>query len=44
MDTLKIIEKTNPDLILMDIILKGDLNGIETVKIIMNYMIFPISI
>jgi two-component system, response regulator PdtaR len=32
--TLKIIEETNPDLILMDIILKGDLDGIETVKII----------
>jgi CheY-like chemotaxis protein len=33
-DAIKITEETKPDLILMDIILKGDLDGIETVQII----------
>ncbi len=33
-DALKITEETTPDLILMDIILKGDLDGIETMQII----------
>ena len=33
-DAIKIIEETKPDIILMDIILKGDLDGIETVQII----------
>ncbi len=33
-DALKMINKTNPDIILMDIVLKGELNGIETARLI----------
>ncbi|MEO8512569.1 MAG: PAS domain S-box protein [Ignavibacteria bacterium] len=33
-DALKLINKTNPDIILMDIILKGELDGIETARLI----------
>ncbi len=33
-DALRMINKTNPDIILMDIILKGELDGIETARLI----------
>jgi len=33
-DAIKVTEETKPDIILMDIILKGDLDGIETIQII----------
>jgi PAS domain S-box-containing protein len=33
-DALKVIEKANPDIILMDISLKGELDGIETARLL----------
>jgi two-component system, response regulator PdtaR len=39
---IKKCKETNPDLILMDIILKGDIDGIETVKQIQTFQNIPI--
>lgn len=39
---LPFLEKQNPDIILMDIVLKGELNGIETVKLIQKKHDIPI--
>ena len=41
-DALKKLEKSSPDLILMDIMLKGELNGIETSTIINKKYDIPI--
>jgi len=41
-DAIKKIGKTNPDLILMDITLKGELDGIETVEIIKKQFDIPV--
>jgi CheY-like chemotaxis protein len=40
-DALKITGETNPDLILMDIMLKGELDGIETAQTIRNLYNIP---
>jgi CheY-like chemotaxis protein len=40
-DALKITGETNPDLILMDIMLKGELDGIETAQTIRNIYNIP---
>ncbi len=41
-NAIKLTEETNPDLILMDIQLKGDLDGIETAQIIKDKYNTPI--
>lgn len=41
-DTIEKVNETEPDLILMDIILKGELNGIETAKQIQKTHSIPI--
>lgn len=41
-DAIKKIGETNPDLILMDITLKGELDGIETAEIIKKQFDFPV--
>ena len=33
-EAIKLLDKTNPDIILMDITLKGELDGIETARLI----------
>jgi CheY-like chemotaxis protein len=40
-DALKITGETNPDLILMDIMLKGELDGIDTAQTIRNVYNIP---
>ncbi len=39
---LKLIEETSPDLILMDIMLEGDMDGIDTAAKINKYHSIPI--
>jgi PAS domain S-box-containing protein len=39
---LEILKTGNPDLILMDIVLEGELNGVETTKIINEKYIIPV--
>ncbi len=41
-DTLEKIDKYNPDLVLMDIALKGEINGIECARIIKNQFNIPV--
>ncbi|PKL67417.1 MAG: hypothetical protein CVV28_06015 [Methanobacteriales archaeon HGW-Methanobacteriales-1] len=41
-DAIKIVNETNPDLILMDIVLKGEIDGIETVTEIKKNHDIPI--
>lgn len=41
-DAIEQIEKRKPDIILMDIVLKGDLNGIETAQIIKDKFEIPV--
>ncbi len=41
-DAIRITELEKPDLVLMDITLKGNLDGIETAKIIMSRFKIPI--
>ena len=41
-DALRTIEETRPDLILMDIMIEGDLDGIETAEIIRKSLNTPI--
>ena len=41
-DAITLTEETSPDAILMDIALKGDMDGIETAKIIKEKFTIPI--
>jgi two-component system, response regulator PdtaR len=41
-DAIALAEETNPDAILMDIVLKGDMDGIETAKKIKEKFNIPI--
>ena len=41
-DAITLTEETSPDAILMDITLKGDMDGIETAKIIKEKFTIPI--
>ena len=41
-DALKLIEETRPDLILMDIMLKGDIDGIETASLVKERFDIPV--
>ncbi|MEN4017657.1 MAG: PAS domain S-box protein [Methanobacterium sp.] len=41
-EVIEKIDETNPDLILMDVTLKGELDGIETVKIIKKQFDIPV--
>ncbi len=40
-DAIRQVEKLSPDIILMDIVLKGELNGIETAQIIKDKFKIP---
>ena len=39
---ISLAEKHNPDLVLMDIILKGEMDGIETARIILSSFNIPV--
>ncbi|HRP51907.1 MAG TPA: response regulator [Fluviicola sp.] len=39
---LEILEEDQPDIVLMDIMLKGDMNGIETAEIVKNQYAIPV--
>lgn len=41
-EAVKLAEEIRPDLVLMDILLKGNLNGIEAAKIISNEICIPV--
>jgi PAS domain S-box-containing protein len=41
-DAIELVEKTPPDLILMDIRIKGDIDGIQTAEIIQSHYDIPI--
>jgi CheY-like chemotaxis protein len=41
-DAIEQVEKLDPDVVLMDIVLKGELNGIETAQLIKDKFNIPI--
>lgn len=41
-EAIESVKKTQPDLILMDIVLKGDIDGIDTAKYIVNLYDIPV--